>query len=401
MPAPQEIQQQNQGQQQPLMPPGWEAVYSNEAKRYYFVDHVNKKTQWEDPRLTHSFIWGHEENTKLRHLSDSFAGQVPENVIRDALLRNGFKVDAAISELEAWNKRKSLSPRDSDKRNENRNSKRLSPAAGPKPKPETSTEPAGIDDFAYLFVKSKFSEVPDAVIHDILTNFNNDKEKAVKELKAMGFAGGKRQTATSRVEHREMNKEEKAKLKLARFQEAVNQLCSEFPTLTEEEIRKSLTDADCDFTESRSLLRQVEAKKKMESLLFSTESREAPTTSSTYAADGPSEAYEIDPNENQKAITFVEKPVIEDVSNIHEATTLPVIGQQSVCKGKIDLQLISNAKGPDSSLRCGPNKDILSKKSKVASGHNKSFAVGPSCSNRKGPDASLLQHAAFKLCQSR
>ncbi|XP_078604731.1 uncharacterized protein LOC144878225 isoform X2 [Branchiostoma floridae x Branchiostoma japonicum] len=36
---------------QPL-PPGWEAKYDAGTGRYFFIDHINKKTSWTDPRIT-------------------------------------------------------------------------------------------------------------------------------------------------------------------------------------------------------------------------------------------------------------------------------------------------------------------------------------------------------------
>uniref|UniRef100_A0A915IZA9 WW domain-containing protein n=1 Tax=Romanomermis culicivorax TaxID=13658 RepID=A0A915IZA9_ROMCU len=54
-------------------------------KIHYFVDHVNKKTQWEDPRLNHPFIWGDKETNYLRQLMDGF-NDVTESTAREALL---------------------------------------------------------------------------------------------------------------------------------------------------------------------------------------------------------------------------------------------------------------------------------------------------------------------------
>uniref|UniRef100_A0A0B6YMY5 WW domain-containing protein n=1 Tax=Arion vulgaris TaxID=1028688 RepID=A0A0B6YMY5_9EUPU len=35
----------------PALPHGWEAKYDVDNKAYFFIDHVNKKTQWDDPRF--------------------------------------------------------------------------------------------------------------------------------------------------------------------------------------------------------------------------------------------------------------------------------------------------------------------------------------------------------------
>ncbi|BFZ20305.1 hypothetical protein BsWGS_23343 [Bradybaena similaris] len=35
----------------PPLPKGWEARYDEENKTYFFIDHIHKKTQWDDPRF--------------------------------------------------------------------------------------------------------------------------------------------------------------------------------------------------------------------------------------------------------------------------------------------------------------------------------------------------------------
>jgi len=42
-------------QQQPV-PPGWEAKYDPANRRWFYVNHVTKTTQWEDPRLAYSMV---------------------------------------------------------------------------------------------------------------------------------------------------------------------------------------------------------------------------------------------------------------------------------------------------------------------------------------------------------
>lgn len=45
---------QNTGlqQQQRPMPPGWEAKWDPTNRRWFYMNHSTKTTQWEDPRLT-------------------------------------------------------------------------------------------------------------------------------------------------------------------------------------------------------------------------------------------------------------------------------------------------------------------------------------------------------------
>lgn len=52
----------------------------------YYVDHENKKTQWEDPRLTHAPIWTSVAGVQLDMLRRRF-GTAPEVVIKQALLK--------------------------------------------------------------------------------------------------------------------------------------------------------------------------------------------------------------------------------------------------------------------------------------------------------------------------
>ena len=36
------------------LPIGWEKRYDEQSGRYYYVDHINSKTQWENPTLGYS-----------------------------------------------------------------------------------------------------------------------------------------------------------------------------------------------------------------------------------------------------------------------------------------------------------------------------------------------------------
>eukprot|EP01115_Flamella_aegyptia_P004810 TRINITY_DN2055_c0_g1_i1.p1 TRINITY_DN2055_c0_g1~~TRINITY_DN2055_c0_g1_i1.p1 ORF type:complete len:134 (-),score=44.07 TRINITY_DN2055_c0_g1_i1:167-568(-) len=54
---PQPVYQQPQVQQQAppkpnvQLPPNWECKFDPSSNRWYYVDHVNKKTQWEPPAI--------------------------------------------------------------------------------------------------------------------------------------------------------------------------------------------------------------------------------------------------------------------------------------------------------------------------------------------------------------
>ncbi|MPC07758.1 WW domain-containing protein A [Portunus trituberculatus] len=61
------------------LPHGWEVRFDGRIGRYYFIDHLNKKTSWEDPRLKsappppphpesgHSEVKGHQESQSVSH----------------------------------------------------------------------------------------------------------------------------------------------------------------------------------------------------------------------------------------------------------------------------------------------------------------------------------------------
>jgi hypothetical protein len=46
-----EVMYYQQRAQQPPMPPGWEAKWDPNNRKWFFVNHYTKKTQWEDPRI--------------------------------------------------------------------------------------------------------------------------------------------------------------------------------------------------------------------------------------------------------------------------------------------------------------------------------------------------------------
>jgi len=44
-----------QPQQMPF-PPGWEAKYDPTNRRWFYVNHITKQTQWEDPRVAFAMV---------------------------------------------------------------------------------------------------------------------------------------------------------------------------------------------------------------------------------------------------------------------------------------------------------------------------------------------------------
>lgn len=147
-----------------------------------------KKTQWEDPRLTHPAVWRQAEMDMLRCLQKSFKG-ISETKLRLALIDNRFDLQLAqekLTESPKPPKSPMVTGGKSPDFPKSPKSPMKSQLSSPKPfaSKRESLQP---DEFGIFFLKSRFSSVPEQVISDVLVSCQNDQTAAVEELTSMGF----------------------------------------------------------------------------------------------------------------------------------------------------------------------------------------------------------------------
>jgi protein yorkie len=58
------------------LPPGWEETHTQEGQKYY-MNHITKSTQWEDPRITVSQLPLHQNNQHVAQISGGPGGSLP------------------------------------------------------------------------------------------------------------------------------------------------------------------------------------------------------------------------------------------------------------------------------------------------------------------------------------
>ncbi|KAM3188350.1 hypothetical protein ACTXT7_000471 [Hymenolepis weldensis] len=101
------------------LPPNWEEKYDATTKLHYYIDHVNQKTTWTDPR---SWYYDKDCNSGVEHTTiqeftaDASMIQNAISRIRDQnllrrLLASQLLVPSAVVSSSARNQRQSLSPK--------------------------------------------------------------------------------------------------------------------------------------------------------------------------------------------------------------------------------------------------------------------------------------------------
>lgn len=146
--------------QTPKLPPGWEVKWDPNTSRWFYINHITKKTQWEPPtqetagpaQTTTSFIHADPEKTKL--LLKEY-----ENVTEDYI-----KTVLRIHQNNLSSVRSTLASRGIKKR----------PQVHPK-------------SHFVLTLKKQFPSAPEDVIKELLVSTSNNFVGARTSLESMGF----------------------------------------------------------------------------------------------------------------------------------------------------------------------------------------------------------------------
>ena len=94
------------GQPQGPLPDGWEMKYT-EAGEQYFIDHVTKKTQWQDPRINQH---AHQQMLKLKQAQLKMLETKRQNLFRQSQVRprSSSHENVAMSQAQEMMMRHSL-----------------------------------------------------------------------------------------------------------------------------------------------------------------------------------------------------------------------------------------------------------------------------------------------------
>ncbi|KAK7095458.1 E3 ubiquitin-protein ligase Smurf1-like isoform X3 [Littorina saxatilis] len=141
---------------QPPLPPGWEARWDPNQRAFFFINHSNKSTSWDDPR------WGNKQQLAT-HFSGGNAGGSGDGIpMRDMTNRSPHRSPAAGN--------RSHASHHATQRGET-----------------TFTDQSQVDIEAIVVrLRSRFPDAG-AVIKDIVTMCGNDEDDAANQLLELGF----------------------------------------------------------------------------------------------------------------------------------------------------------------------------------------------------------------------
>lgn len=221
------------------LPSGWEQKLDANSGKYYYIDHVHKKTQWVDPRLTHPKVWNPARLEALAQLKESFAN-APENTVRHSLLQYNFNTVEASKHLAGLGFHQGQ-----------RSQLQSSPTPQPTPaSPDFSSarDPA-IDEFDLLQVRSRFPNVTDQVIKDVLLSCQKNFDMCCEMLAGMGYEDRVKAEESARRELEEKRQRENERKLLK------SRLNVEFSRVGDATLAMCLESAGYNYETAKSLLK--------------------------------------------------------------------------------------------------------------------------------------------------
>ncbi|XP_074654941.1 uncharacterized protein LOC141908694 isoform X6 [Tubulanus polymorphus] len=146
-------------------PPGWERKWDANSNRYFYINHSNRNTQWDDPRIAISrHIQANRQQQAAAAAHPQPAAQQYFPKTSGHVTTHGMQVinstDTPLHQLGAAN-------------------------GGDDDDDETSF--IQIDEFTFATLKSMFASAPDGALKKCLAKNNNDKEATIRDLKLHGY----------------------------------------------------------------------------------------------------------------------------------------------------------------------------------------------------------------------
>ncbi|XP_046998565.1 BAG family molecular chaperone regulator 3 isoform X3 [Schistocerca americana] len=434
------------------LPPGWDRKYDHRTGRYYFINYFNKTTTWDDPRSRYKQLAQNIpqhvpvlESIPLQHGSpDSRRYHVyPSN---SSILPPQPAFQSPVGQLHSATYLQDLT------------NMRPSPVAGrpgfgtPYSSPArsaTATAPSANDTeiavtkisamfptvsethiraLLIKYLKSVFPKAEETVLLDILSNSENNVQKASEKLLAMGFE--KRDTPPPRLTLRQKEDEQKAtepqaatptpppRMKsIEEKQKMKGRLQEQYQSVPERVITIALDSVDYDEERAAHILQimvQEDEQKPVEQklpLMPQPQSRPTPPPPDVPAVSPtpgrkPSEKPQSRRLKGKKETPKVSRgtSTTEDKEYKSSYTTKVTGPNRSLPKGPNDDLLLTDYmtwNGPNPDMVKGPDRSLLSERSYIARGPDPSLRKGPIFGLAKGSLYSCRRAAQTESGESR
>ncbi|KAK7872648.1 hypothetical protein R5R35_002645 [Gryllus longicercus] len=410
------------------LPPGWDRKYDHRTGRYYFINYFNKTTTWEDPR------------SRYRQLNQVTPQHVPaptmvENIpLQDMTAVRPSPIPGRVAAT--------MGPARGTPFSSPARSTNATVESSLSTDPDVAVAKIGamfptvsdthIRTLLMKYLKSVFPKVEETLLLDILSNSDNNVQKATEKLQTMGFEKrdtppprltlrGKseesntsqpRPTAQPTPPPRMKSVEEKQKMKV-RLQER-------HKDVPERVVGIALDSVDYDEDRASQIL-QFMVQEEQRSQASSSQQRSGSTDSKQEGASEadvkPSPESSASRSTPRKSESPARKPLIEKspAHTIQKTSPVSATAHAKRPKNKKDVPkmsrgtctaedaeyrspYLSKASGPNPDLHLGANDELLLADYMTWSGPNPELLQTPSprSSLAKGPDPTLLGERTYK-----
>lgn len=395
------------------LPQGWEVRFDARSGRYYFIDHVNKKTSWEDPRLKSAppppphpdtlpvELRAQQESQSLPHHQSVTNAPQASGLGPNTMGPDGSKYGGP-SAADTITGRSFPSAQQESGLMEAVEHSQLAVA---KISAMFPTVPEShIKDLMKKYMKGIFPKVDPAVILDVLTQCNYNVKDASEKLILLGHEKKETVLSPPKLKDRPDGKENKVapkpspgpprpkNLSEKHKKKVRNQLTIEYPALTPTVVTMALQSVYYDEARARQVLNNMaESDRKTQEALAST----APQTSRHSETKVVTLNLIGSPPLSRKDGIKPTRPALPR-TRINTAWT----SAQTISRGTStdeDLGFRSDQRsrpsGPNTKLHKGPSECLLLSDYQAwhgpnpenVSGHSKSLAQGPKRSLLRGP----------------
>ncbi|XP_047114067.1 uncharacterized protein LOC124794620 isoform X2 [Schistocerca piceifrons] len=395
------------------LPPGWDRKYDHRTGRYYFVNYFNKTTTWDDPR------------SRYKQLAQNIPQHVP--VLEPIPLQDLTNMrPSPVAGRPGFGTPYSSPARSATATAPSANDTEIAVTKISAMFPTVSE--THIRALLIKYLKSVFPKAEETVLLDILSNSENNVQKASEKLLAMGFE--KRDTPPPRLTLRQKEDEQKAaepqaatptpppRMKsIEEKQKMKGRLQEQYQSVPERVITIALDSVDYDEERAAHILQimvQEDEQKPVEQklpLMPQPQSRPTPPPPDVPAVSPtpgrkPSEKPQSRRLKGKKETPKVSRgtSTTEDKEYKSSYTTKVTGPNRSLPKGPNDDLLLTDYmtwNGPNPDMVKGPDRSLLSERSYIARGPDPSLRKGPIFGLAKGSLYSCRRAAQTESGESR
>ncbi|XP_067013924.2 uncharacterized protein [Anabrus simplex] len=385
------------------LPPGWDRKYDHRTGRHYFINYFNKTTTWEDPRQ------------RYRQLNQVTPQHVPAPTVMENIPLQDLGSSRPSPIQSQSHAAPNITPFSSPARTAETNLQTDTDASVAKISAMFPTvSDTHIKTLLMKYLKSVFPKVDETLLLDILSNSDNNVQKATEKLLTMGFE--KRDTPPPRLTLRRKEEEQKAheqslatpapppRMKsLEEKQKMKARLQELHQDVPDRVVTMALESVDFDEERAAQILQfmvQEEKRsmgKEVKPIISESKSKEVKPTA------------ESEPSTSEQT-SVIESELVALSTPVRKICTSekPEKGLSKRSKGKKDVSRVSRGTsttedkeykspyviktgGPDPSLHKGPNDELLLADYVTWNGPNPDLLhSGGRVSLAKGPNKSLL-----------